>query len=43
MREKRRGSLARLGLAAALVWGLVPATALADAEMAAETPPQPRF
>ena len=41
MNEKRRGSLLRLGLAAALTCGLLPATALAQPEAGkAQTPPR---
>lgn len=41
MTEKRQGSLLRLGLAAALALGLLPATALAEpASTHIETPPQ---
>ncbi|WP_304426994.1 hypothetical protein [uncultured Adlercreutzia sp.] len=44
MREKRRGSLFRLGLAAVLAAGLVPAAAFADPEADfAETPPHRVF
>lgn len=40
MKQKRRGSLLRLGLAAALACGMVPATALAAPESpSTETPP----
>ena len=41
MRGKRRGAIARLGLAAALAFGLVPAAAFADAGAGAETAPPP--
>ncbi|WP_255202147.1 hypothetical protein [Adlercreutzia caecimuris] len=44
MREKRRGSLLRLGLAAALACGMVPAAALAEPEgQITETPPHRVF
>ena len=44
MSEKRRGSLFRLGLAAVLAAGLVPAAAFADPEADfAETPPPSSF
>ena len=44
MREKRRGSLLRLGLAAALACGMMPATALAEPEgQITETPPPSSF
>ena len=40
MREKRRGSLLRLGLAAALACGMMPAAALAEPEgQGTQTPP----
>ena len=40
MREKRRGSLLRLGLAAALACGMAPAAAFAQPEQRIEqTPP----
>ncbi len=44
MREKRRGSLLRLGMAAALALGMTPAAAFADpgAEIT-ETPPHRVF
>lgn len=44
MREKRRGSLLRLGMAAALALGMTPAAAFADpgAEIT-ETPPPSSF
>ena len=44
MREKRRGSLLRLGLAAALACGMVPAAALAEPQdQITETPPPSSF
>ena len=44
MSEKRRGSLFRLGMAAALALGMVPAAAFADPEGDfAETPPRSSF
>ncbi|WP_296011878.1 hypothetical protein [uncultured Adlercreutzia sp.] len=44
MREKRRGSLFRLGLAAVLAAGLVPAAAFADPDAEiTETPPHRVF
>ena len=44
MREKRRGSLLSLGLAAALACGMVPALALAEPEgQGTETPPPSSF
>lgn len=44
MREKRRGMLTRLGLAAALAFGLMPTAAFANAEIGGEaTPPRARF
>ncbi|MCR2038524.1 hypothetical protein [Adlercreutzia caecimuris] len=44
MREKRRGSLLRLGLAAALACGMMPAAALAEPEgQITETPPHRVF
>ena len=44
MRETRRGSLLRLGLAAALACGMVPAAALAEPEgQIIETPPHRVF
>ena len=44
MREKRRGSLLRLGLAAALACGMGPAAALAEPEgQITETPPHRVF
>ncbi|MCR2027287.1 hypothetical protein [Adlercreutzia muris] len=44
MREKRRGSLLRLGLAAALACGMAPAAALAEPEgQGTETPPHRVF
>lgn len=44
MREKRQGSLLRLGLAAALACGMTPAVALAEPEGEfIETPPHRVF
>ena len=44
MSEKRRGSLLRLGMAAALALGMVPAAAFADPENDfTETPPHRVF
>ena len=44
MREKRRGSLLRLGLAAALACGMAPAAAFAAPEVQiTETPPHRVF
>ncbi len=44
MRERRQGSLLSLGLAAALVCGMVPAAALAEPEgQIIETPPHRVF
>ena len=44
MREKRRGSLLSLGLAAALACGMVPAAALAEPQdQITETPPPSSF
>lgn len=45
MRVKRQGSLLRLGLAAALVCGMIPAaaSASADEDKITETPPQRGF
>ncbi|MCR2028149.1 hypothetical protein [Adlercreutzia muris] len=44
MREKRRGSLLRLGLAAALACGMMPAAAFAEPEgQITETPPHRVF
>ncbi len=44
MREKRRGSLLRLGMAAALALGMLPAAAFADPEtQVTETPPRSSF
>ena len=44
MSEKRRGSLFRLGMAAALALGMVPAAAFADPEaQVTETPPRSSF
>ncbi len=44
MREKRRGSLLSLGLAAALACGMFPAAALAEPEgQGTETPPHRVF
>ncbi len=44
MRERRRGSLLRLGLAAALACGMVPAAALAEPQdQITETPPHRVF
>ena len=44
MREKRRGSLLRLGLAAVLACGMLPAAALAEPEgQSTETPPHRDF
>ena len=44
MRDKRRGSLLRLGLAAALACGMMPAAALAEPEgQITETPPHRVF
>ncbi len=44
MREKRRGSLLSLGLAAALACGMMPAAALAESEgQITETPPPSSF
>ncbi len=44
MREKRRGSLFRLGMAAVLTVGLIPVAAFADPEGDfAETPPHRVF
>ena len=44
MREKRRGSLLRLGLAAALACGMAPAVAFAAPEaQITETPPHRVF
>ena len=44
MREKRRGSLLSLGLAAALACGMMPAAALAESEgQSTETPPHRVF
>lgn len=40
MRERQRGTLARLALAAALALGISPATALAEDAQSIETPPQ---
>ena len=44
MRERRQGSLLRLGLAAALACGMTPAVALAEPEgQITETPPHRVF
>ncbi len=44
MREKRRGSLFRLGMAAVLTVGLIPAAAFADPDTEfTETPPRSSF
>lgn len=44
MRERRQGSLLRLGLAAALACGMMPAVALAEPEaQITETPPPSSF
>ena len=44
MREKRQGSLLRLGLAAVLACGMLPAVALAEPEaQITETPPPSSF
>ena len=44
MKEKRQGSLLRLGLAAALACGMAPAVALAEPEaQITETPPPSSF
>ena len=44
MREKRRGSLLRLGLAAVLACGMLPAAAFAEPEgQITETPPPSSF
>ena len=42
MREKRRGSLLSLGLAAALACGMVPAAALAEPQAKITEPPPHR-
>lgn len=44
MSEKRRGSLLRLGLAAVLACGMIPAAAFADPDVQIEeTPPPSRY